>query len=31
MKVTIEELLERYPKLESEKDSIVKAYEVMAK
>lgn len=30
MKVTIEELLERYPKLEIEKENIVKAYELMA-
>ena len=30
MKVTIEELLERYPKLELEKENIVKAYELMA-
>lgn len=30
MKVTIEELLERYPKLNTEKDNIVKAYEIMA-
>ncbi|MBR2045055.1 MAG: SIS domain-containing protein [Agathobacter sp.] len=30
MKVTIEELLERYPKLEAEKENIVKAYEIMA-
>lgn len=30
MKVTIEELLERYPKLECEKENIIKAYEIMA-
>jgi D-sedoheptulose 7-phosphate isomerase len=30
MKVTIEELVERYPKLESEKEVIEKAYEIMA-
>lgn len=30
MKVTIEELMERYPKLECEKENIVKAYEIMA-
>ena len=30
MKVTIDELLERYPKLEGEKENIVKAYEIMA-
>lgn len=29
MKVTIEELLERYPKLEAEKENILKAYEIM--
>lgn len=29
MKVTIEELIERYPKLETEKDNIVKALEIM--
>ena len=29
MKVTIEELLQRYPKLECEKENIVKAYEIM--
>lgn len=30
MKVTIEELIERYPNLEAEKENIVKAYEIMA-
>lgn len=30
MNVTIEALLERYPKLNTEKDNIVKAYEIMA-
>ena len=30
MKVTIEELLKRYPKLESEKENIIKAYEIIA-
>lgn len=30
MKVTIEELLERYPKLEHEKENIIKSYEIMA-
>lgn len=29
MKVTIEELIERYPKLEPEKDNILKAFELM--
>lgn len=29
MKVTIEELIERYPKLESEKDNILNAFELM--
>jgi D-sedoheptulose 7-phosphate isomerase len=29
MKVTIEELIERYPKLEIEKDNIIKSYELM--
>lgn len=30
MKVTIEELIERYPKLECERENIIKAYEIMA-
>jgi D-sedoheptulose 7-phosphate isomerase len=30
VKVTIEELIERYPKLEVEKEHIIKAYEIMA-